>query len=154
MYRRVGLLDRFGIAVDFGKFDELARKARFVFGPQFPRGLEVLDRLRPSALEVAAHDFGFLGKPSTAHAKYKTAAGVIIDAGHFLGHQDRMAFRNQADAGADLDGSGDSRGDGQSDEGIGKPLVALRYITAGGKRRHMLNGDNGMLADKGRFVTQ
>src|SRR5271167_5094771 len=77
----------------------------FVAPQHLHRGDVVLD-LAPSMIEVAAENRRFLAIPTRPYAEQESPAATIVERGHLLGGQNRIALRNQGDAGAKFDAAG------------------------------------------------
>ena len=162
-YRRMRLLYRLGIAFDRRKVEVLAVKLGFPLRPQLFHHQDGFPGLRPAVVKIAAHNFRFLAQPAGPHAQDKPPAGVQIQGGYDLGGQQGIAFRDQGNAGAQLEGASNGGGPGQGHIGIDQVGHILRngavrraVIAAAALHRHygMFRQPQGLKAHRLRLPRQ
>src|SRR5215469_7476266 len=102
-----------------------------VLPEHFHRRYIVLD-LAPSMLEVAAQDGTFLRIPSSADAEQHAPTGAVVERGHLLRGQDRIALRDQADAGAQFDAVSCSACSRQREQWIGQLPKEIGHVAVSG----------------------
>ena len=125
-------------------------------GPQLFHGQDRLTRLGPAVIEVSAHDGGLFPVPAGADTEQEPAAAEQIEGGDLLGQQQRVPFRDQRDARAQIEGRGDSGRPREGDERIDEVRVALRDDPIGGARETAgaLHGHDRMLGAPQRLEAE
>jgi len=73
--------------------------------------------------------------PAGPDTELEPPAGQAIDAGHFLGRDDRIPLDHQADPGADAQPRGDGHRGGHGDEQVEGARVPARQLTPAGPGR-------------------
>src|SRR5262249_53833018 len=76
---------------------------RNVVLPEHLHSGNIIFHLAPSMLEIAAQGSGFLRVPSSTDADQDASAAVVVERGDLFRSEDRVALRNQTNAGAELD---------------------------------------------------
>ena len=113
-------LSRFGIRPDQWKIKVTAVVFRLFLRPQRLHDLDRFPRLRPTMWEVSSHQLGFLPQPARANAEQETAATVEIEGRDLFSQEERIAFRHQRNASAELDRRRHCGGSRQGDIGVRK----------------------------------
>src|SRR2546428_4662965 len=101
--RRVRLLDWLRIGPDLVEVHELAVKLGLAVGPDLLHRQHALAQEPPAALPLGAVIGHFFLVPSAADAEEHPAAREPVERRDFLGHRDRIALDDEADAGAELE---------------------------------------------------
>src|SRR5262249_61199268 len=83
-----------------------------LIGPERLHGLNGLPRLRPAVGKIASHNLRLFFVPASTDAKEKPALGEVVQRRDFLRQQERIAFRDQRNAGTQLECGGHCRGPG------------------------------------------
>jgi hypothetical protein len=147
----VRLLGGLRIGPHLVEIDHFAVVFGFVLGPQrlhredpFPHQLE-------ARVVAGAVVFHLLDVPAAADAELETPARQLVEAGDLLRGDDRVPLGNEADAGAEPQVFGDSRGKGQRDERVMRVRIALRQFAAARGRRAPADRDVGVLGYEQRL---
>ena len=122
----MGLLRRLGRRIDRRKVHILAVKLPGFVSPQRLHGQHRLPRVAHPLGELDAEQLRFLPQPAGADAEQKPPAAEVVQGGDFLGQQNGVALRHQADARAELQRAGNRRGPPQRHKGIHAFVVHLR----------------------------
>ncbi len=117
------LLDRSRICVDSGEVDEAAVKFRMVVVPEVLHRVEILVGDRAAILEVGA-DRAELGL-EIAHtdAEHRPAVAQHVEGRELLREHDRVALREDHDAGRELDRRGVGRGPREREQRIERRVL-------------------------------
>src|SRR5215467_15825038 len=105
-----------------------------LIGPECLHGLNGLPRLRPAVGEIASHNLRLFFIPASADTKEKPALGEVVQRRDLLRQQERIALRDQRNAGAELERRRHCRGPGQGYEGIHESAIEIRDATPRGTR--------------------
>src|SRR5262249_17266821 len=109
-YWRSGFLDGLGVATDCWKLDQLALVAGLRLRRQCSHCFDRLAQPLPAFSKAGSHRLGLFTKPSAPNSKHHAAARDDVQGRDRLGGDDRFAFGEQADSGAELDSLRDRRG--------------------------------------------
>jgi hypothetical protein len=104
-------------------------------GPDHFHGLDTFARQLVAARESGAVVGHLILVPAVADTEQETAARDLVDRSHLLGGLDRVALRDQANAGPKQQRFGHRRGRTQHHERIHHVIILLRQIAAAGERR-------------------
>ena len=133
--RRVRLLRRLRVRPDLVEIDHLAVILGLVLRPQRLHRQDALAHQLEARVVAGAVVFHLLDVPAAADAEHEAAAGELVEAGDLLRGDDRVALRDQADAGAEPQLFRHRGGEGQRDERVVRMGVALRQFAAARERR-------------------
>ena len=133
-------LRRFGIGPGRIEIHHLAMEGRLLLRPQRFHGQHAFAHQLEAGGMAGAVIFHLVDIPAAADAEDEAAVRQHVEAGDGLGGDDGIMLRHQADAGADQQLLGRSRGEGQRHEGIVGVRIALGQFTAAGKGRAPAHG--------------
>src|SRR5262249_24120432 len=92
--RRMGFLRGFRIRPQRIEVDKLAVIFSCFLGPDFLHRLDSLTQDFPALVEWGAVIFHLLGIPATTNAEDQASVGELINRGHFLSEDDRIALND------------------------------------------------------------
>ena len=122
----MGPLRRLGRGVDGREVHILAVKLAGFVSPQRLHRQHRLPGVGGPLGEFNAEQLRFLPQPAGADAEQEAPAAEVVQGGDFLGQQDGVALRHQADARTQFERAGDRRGPPQRHKGVHAFVVHLR----------------------------
>src|SRR5579864_2647488 len=117
--RHAAALHRLGKTLEVMKIEVLAVEAGYILAPQGTHRGDRLVGARAALMEVQAERVELLLEPAAADAQDDAAARKHVERGDLLGDVERMALRENQDAGGEPDAAGDRGGVGERQQRVG-----------------------------------